>query len=266
MRAVVLTHAHEDHVGGAAVPPARGARSPRCGRRASRSGSSSRSSTSTGCCARPSCARSTRRTARSSSARSALEFVRMAHSVPDNVAVVIETPAGRDPPHERLQARPHAGRRPAHRRRASSPRSATAASTCCSAIRRTPSGRASRGSERLVGEAFRQIIPPRTGRVLVASFASNVHRMQQAIDIAVAGRPEGRVVGRSMRKNLNIARNLGYIEVPEGALDQAERPRRLRAARGADPLHGQPGRAALGADADRVQRPPGGARSSAATR
>ena len=41
------------------------------------------------------------------------------------------------------------------------------------------------GSERLVGEAFRQIIPQREGRVLVASFASNVHRMQQAIDVAV---------------------------------------------------------------------------------
>ena len=40
-------------------------------------------------------------------------------------------------------------------------------------------------SERVVGEAFRQIIPARTGRVLISSFASNVHRMQQAIDVAV---------------------------------------------------------------------------------
>src|SRR5438105_2164758 len=39
-------------------------------------------------------------------------------------------------------------------------------------------------SERTVGEAFRQIIPQRDGRILVASFASNVHRMQQAIDVA----------------------------------------------------------------------------------
>ena len=88
--------------------------------------------------------------------------------------------------HERLEARPHAGRRLPHRRRASSPSSATAASTCCSATRRTPSGPGFTGSERLVGEAFRQIIPQRQGRVLVASFASNVHRMQQAIDVAVA--------------------------------------------------------------------------------
>jgi len=80
------------------------------------------------------------------------------------------------------------------------------------------------GSERLVGEAFRQIIPQRRGRVLVACFASNVHRMQQAIDVAVQVGRKVCVVGRSMRKNLNIARNLGYIEVPEETLI---RPNRL---------------------------------------
>src|SRR5919201_855258 len=74
------------------------------------------------------------------------------------------------------------------------------------------------GSERLVGEAFRQIIPLRRGRVLVASFASNVHRMQQAIDVALETGRKVAVVGRSMRKNLNIARNLGYVQVQEDAL------------------------------------------------
>jgi ribonuclease J len=74
------------------------------------------------------------------------------------------------------------------------------------------------GSERLVGEAFRQIIPQRQGRVLVACFASNVHRMQQAIDIAVEVGRKVCVVGRSMRKNINIARNLGYVHVAEDVL------------------------------------------------
>jgi ribonuclease J len=74
------------------------------------------------------------------------------------------------------------------------------------------------GSERLVGEAFRQIIPARRGRVLVASFASNVHRMQQAIDVAVEVGRKVCVVGRSMRKNMNIARNLDYVHVPEEIL------------------------------------------------
>jgi ribonuclease J len=73
-------------------------------------------------------------------------------------------------------------------------------------------------SERIVGEAFRQLIPQRTGRVLVSSFASNVHRMQQAIDVAVGSGRKVAVVGRSMRKNLNIARNLGYIDVPDDAI------------------------------------------------
>jgi len=74
------------------------------------------------------------------------------------------------------------------------------------------------GSERLVGEAFRQIIPLRKGRVLIATFASNVHRMQQAIDVALESDRKVCVVGRSMRKNLNIARSLGYLSVPEDTL------------------------------------------------
>src|ERR671937_1000441 len=73
-------------------------------------------------------------------------------------------------------------------------------------------------SERVVGEAFRQIVPLRQGRVLVSSFASNVHRMQQAIDVAVSVGRKVCVVGRSMRKNVNIARNLGYMDVPDDVL------------------------------------------------
>src|SRR5438132_1277691 len=74
------------------------------------------------------------------------------------------------------------------------------------------------GSERLVGEAFRQIIPGCPGRVLIATFASNVHRMQQAIDVAAQVGRKVAVVGRSMRKNFNISRNLGYIQVPSDDL------------------------------------------------
>src|SRR5436853_6784490 len=73
-------------------------------------------------------------------------------------------------------------------------------------------------SERLVGEAFRQIIPLREGRILGSSFASNVHRMQQAIDVAISVGRKVCVVGRSMRKNVNIARNLGYMDVPDDVL------------------------------------------------
>ncbi|MGH3026016.1 MAG: ribonuclease J, partial [Gaiellaceae bacterium] len=73
-------------------------------------------------------------------------------------------------------------------------------------------------SERVVGEAFRQIIPQRKGRILVSSFASNIHRMQQAIDVAVDTRRKVVVVGRSMRRNMNVGRSLGYINVPDEML------------------------------------------------
>ena len=74
------------------------------------------------------------------------------------------------------------------------------------------------GSERLVGEAFRQLIPLRNGRIIVASFASNMHRVQQAAEVAIANGRKVAVVGRSMRKNMNIARTLGYVELPEDAI------------------------------------------------
>ena len=74
------------------------------------------------------------------------------------------------------------------------------------------------GSERLVGEAFRQLIPLRTGRIVVASFASNIHRVQQAAEVAIANGRKVAVVGRSMRKNMNIARNLGYVDLPDDAI------------------------------------------------
>src|SRR5438034_8042275 len=82
-------------------------------------------------------------------------------------------------------------------------------------------------SERVVGEAFRQIFPLREGRILVSSFASNVHRMQQAIDVGVDLGRSVAIVGRSMRKNANIARNLGFMEIPDGAVLKPEDLREL---------------------------------------
>jgi ribonuclease J len=148
-----------------------------------------------------------------------LEFVRMAHSVPDNVAVVVETDAGRvlHTSDWKLDHTPVDGFRTDVGRLAELGNRGVDLLLCDS----TNAERLGfTGSERLVGEAFRQIIPQRQGRVLVASFASNVHRMQQAIDVAVQCGRKVAVVGRSMRKNLNIAANLGYLEMPEGTLIQ----------------------------------------------
>jgi ribonuclease J len=145
------------------------------------------------------------------------EFVRMAHSVPDTVAVVLETGAGRllHTADYKIDHTPVDGLKTDVGRLAELGNRGVDLLLGDSTNAERPGVT---GSERLVGEAFRQIIPQRTGRVLVASFASNVHRMQQAIDVAVQVGRKVSVVGRSMRKNLNIAANLGYLDVPEGTL------------------------------------------------
>jgi ribonuclease J len=73
-------------------------------------------------------------------------------------------------------------------------------------------------SEASVGPVLEEVVGRAEGRVVVTSFASNVHRLQQVIDAAVALDRRVAVIGRSMRKNLNIARQLGHAQVPEGLL------------------------------------------------
>lgn len=76
----------------------------------------------------------------------------------------------------------------------------------------------STASESTVGQAFHQIFAEAEGRVIVASFASHIHRVQQAITIAHLHGRKFALSGRSMIKNANIARNLGYLDVPDGAM------------------------------------------------
>jgi ribonuclease J len=146
-----------------------------------------------------------------------LEFVRVAHSIPDAMAVVVETDAGRilhtgdwkldHTPVDGLKtdvgALAELGSRGVDLLLGDSTNAERPGMT---------------GSERLVGEAFRQLIPLRSGRIVVASFASNIHRVQQAAEVAIAQGRKVAVVGRSMRKNMNIARNLGYVELPEESI------------------------------------------------
>src|ERR671935_1388988 len=145
------------------------------------------------------------------------EFVRMAHSVPDSVAIVLETPAGRivHTGDYKLDHTPVDGLKTDVGRLAELGNRGVdlllGDSTNAERPGFTP-------SERIVGEAFRQIFPLREGRILVSSFASNVHRMQQAVDVAVQLGRKVCIIGRSMRKSANIARNLGYMDIPEGVL------------------------------------------------
>jgi ribonuclease J len=73
-------------------------------------------------------------------------------------------------------------------------------------------------SELLVAQALKRIVRDAPGRVIVTSFSSHIHRLQGVIDASEAAGRRVAVVGRSMIKNLNIARNLGYADVDEGTL------------------------------------------------
>jgi len=146
-----------------------------------------------------------------------VDFVRMAHSVPDNVAFVLEADGLRvlHTSDYKLDHTPVDGYKTDVGKLADIGNRGIDLMLGDSTNAERPGFT---GSERLVGEAFRQIIPLRTGRVLIATFASNVHRMQQAIDVALEADRKVCVIGRSMRKNLNIARSLGYLTVSDETL------------------------------------------------
>jgi len=156
-----------------------------------------------------------------------LEFVRMAHSIPDNVAVVLDTPAGLivHTSDYKLDHTPVDGMRTDVGKLAALGNRGVDLVLGDSTNAERPGFTQ---SERVVGEAFRQIIPLRTGKIFVTSFASNVHRVQQAIDVAIQTNRKVAIVGRSMRKNVNIARNLGYMEVPEGVIVRPQELESLR--------------------------------------
>ncbi|MBO8164019.1 MAG: ribonuclease J [Brevibacillus sp.] len=73
-------------------------------------------------------------------------------------------------------------------------------------------------SERAVGEGIKDVIAKAKGRIILATFASNVHRLQQVVEAAVEVNRKIAVIGRSMEKVFMIGQELGYIQVPEGML------------------------------------------------
>ena len=151
------------------------------------------------------------------------EFVRVTHSVPDAVAVVLHTEHGAivHTGDFKLDDTPIDGRTTDLDRLRELGDSGVALlladSTNAERPGRTP-------SERTVGAALRDIVRQAQGRVIVTSFASHIHRIQQVIDAAAACGRIVSVVGRSMNRNLNIARNLGYATAPD---DLLVKPRRL---------------------------------------
>ena len=77
-------------------------------------------------------------------------------------------------------------------------------------------------SEREISPVLDRVIRGTERRVIVASFASHIHRIQQIIDIAASHKRKVALVGRSMVRNMKLAQDLGYLTVPEGLMVDAK--------------------------------------------
>ena len=77
--------------------------------------------------------------------------------------------------------------------------------------------------ERNIGPVLESVIAKAPRRVIVASFSSHVHRVQQVLDAAHANGRRVAFMGRSMVRNMGIAADLGYLKVPDGVLIEAKK-------------------------------------------
>ncbi len=146
-----------------------------------------------------------------------IETVHMAHSIPDARAVALHTKLGTIliTGDYRFDQTPVDGR-PADIARLAELGSEGVLCLCGDSTNADRPGVGA--SESSVGPALREVFSQCEGRIIVTCFASNVHRVQQVIDAAVELDRKVALVGRSMRKNFNIASNLGMANAPSGIL------------------------------------------------
>ena len=146
-----------------------------------------------------------------------LEFVAVNHSIPDALAVVINTDAGRilHTGDFKMDQLPLDGRITDLRTFARLGEEGVdifmVDSTNADVPGFTP-------SEREIMPALNRVIASTKRRVIVASFSSHVHRVQQVIDIAATHGRKVVFIGRSMVRNMKIAQDMGYLTVPNGVL------------------------------------------------
>ncbi len=153
-----------------------------------------------------------------------VEFIPVTHSVPHAFAIAFHTPQGviLHSGDFKLDLRPVDGRRTdlariGHLAASSGVRLLLADSTNAEEPGFTP-------SESEVGATLRRLIAERPGRrVVVACFASHIHRVQQVIDAAVASGRRVATLGRSMGKNVEVARRLGILSVEDGVIVDIDR-------------------------------------------
>lgn len=144
-------------------------------------------------------------------------FIRVNHSIPDAVGLSIKTPVGMivHTGDFKLDYTPIDGKMTDFRRFSELGNKGVlvlmADSTNSEREGHTP-------SESTVGAAFDKAFHSARGRIIVATFSSNVHRIQQVIDTAVRYKRRVAVLGRSMVNVVNISLELGYIKAPEGTI------------------------------------------------
>ncbi len=155
-----------------------------------------------------------------------LEFMRVSHSIPDAVGIAIKTPEGIivHTGDFKFDQTPIDGHLTDFNKFASYKGRALVLlsdSTNAESIGYTL-------PEKNVGESLREIISQSKKRVIVASFASHIHRIQQVVDAAVVNHRKIAVHGRSMIKNIEIASNLGYLKIPANTLVDISQVRKMR--------------------------------------
>jgi ribonuclease J len=154
-----------------------------------------------------------------------LEFIRVSHSIPDGVAVAAHTPAGLviHSGDFKFDQTPVDGELTDFQKFAELGERGVLAllSDSTNAIRDgfTP-------SESAIGRTFEQLFRSAPRRIIVACFASNIHRIQQVLDVAARLGKKVAVTGRSMAANVRIATELGYLKVPPDTLVRLDELRR----------------------------------------
>ena len=160
-----------------------------------------------------------------------VETVAVCHSIPDAVGLSIETPVGRVvyTSDFKLDDAPPDGH-PTDMERFRRIGDEGVLLLLSDSTNAERSGRS--GSERDLHAPFERIFGEAPGRIIVANFASNIHRIQHLVRMAVQFERRVAVVGRSLQQNFKTARELGFLKVPEGLtipLEEADRiaPSRL---------------------------------------
>jgi len=155
-----------------------------------------------------------------------VEWIRVGHSIPDACALAIKTPAGMlvFSGDFKFDQTPIDGRPTDLARFAELGEAGVLAlfldSTNVERPGVTP-------SERVVGESLQKLFPLVRGRILVTTFASNIHRFQQIFDAAARVDRKVAAAGRSIAENLKIASQLGYVSIPPSMLVSVEEANRL---------------------------------------